>query len=79
MLKATRPTKAPTTKAREKPARGLRMTLNMILTGDVNMMKVADPDTDAYQANKDDFVKGCGDAFRDHPPSLPTATTGPQH
>src|ERR1700761_1273037 len=41
-------------------------------------MKVADPDTDAYQANKDDFVKGCGDAFRDHPPSLPTATTGPQ-
>jgi hypothetical protein len=48
---------------------------------DVNVpadMKVADPDTAAYRANQDDFVKGCGDAFRDHPPS-PTMTTAPPH
>jgi hypothetical protein len=43
-------------------------------------MRIADPDTDAYRANKDDFVKGCGDAFRDHPPSLTsTAPTLPRH
>jgi hypothetical protein len=48
--------------------------------GDANVpaeVKVADPDTGAYQAKKDDFVKGCSDAFRDHPPS-PTATTRPR-
>lgn len=49
--------------------------------GDENVpaeMKVADPDSGTYQANKDDFVKGCRDAFRDHPPS-PTATTRSRH
>ncbi len=49
--------------------------------GDANVpaeMKVTDPDDATFQANKDDYVRGCSDGFRDHPPS-PTATTRSRH
>ncbi|WP_131805931.1 hypothetical protein [Mycobacterium alsense] len=41
-------------------------------------MKVADPNTGTFRANKDDYVRGCGDAFRAHPPSA-AATTRSRH
>jgi hypothetical protein len=41
-------------------------------------MKIGDPDTPTYQASKDEYVRGCRDGFRDHPPS-PTVTTRPRH
>jgi uncharacterized protein DUF2510 len=39
--------------------------------------KVEDPDTSGHQAKEDDYMRGCRDGFRDHPPS-PTKTTIPQ-
>lgn len=41
-------------------------------------MRIDDPDSGTYQAKKNEYVRGCVDAFRDHPPS-PTVATRPRH